>query len=161
MIKALVCVPAIFFLSITVSAFSQQATADLRGFVTDKSGAAVVEAHVTLTNPQTGLQRSSQTLGTGAFAFVAIPAGGYKLLIEKPGFAAKLVEGITLTVGQTASLDVLVDVGSVAQTTNVSSDPPVVDTTQSYIGTTIGTREVRDLPSNRVSLPILRSSRQA
>ncbi len=112
------------FLSMTMPAFSQQATADLRGIVTDKSGAAVVEAHVTLTNTQTGLLRSSQTLGTGAFAFVALPAGGYKLLVEKPGYAAKLLEGITLTVGQTASLDVLVDVGSVTETTNVSSDPP-------------------------------------
>jgi hypothetical protein len=144
--RASLCVLAVSLLSFAAPSFAQQATADMRGIVTDQSGAAIADAHVTLTNTQTALSRSSQTLGTGEYSFVGVPAGSYILLVEKAGFAAKQVEGIVLTVGQTANLNVAVAVGSAAETVNVSSDPPIVDTTQSYIGTTIGTSEVRDLP---------------
>jgi hypothetical protein len=137
---------AFFFLFLAVRAYPQQATADMRGFVADKSGAAVVDAHVMLVNTQTDLKRSTQTLETGEYALVGLPAGSYTLIVDKSGFATKQVEGIVLTVGQTANFDVLIEVGSVEQTVNVSSDPSVVDTTQSYVGTTIGTTEVRDLP---------------
>jgi Carboxypeptidase regulatory-like domain/TonB dependent receptor len=127
-------------------AWSQQATADLRGFVTDKTGAAVVDAGVTLVNTETHLERNSQTLETGAYSFSGLPAGSYIVTVEKSGFATKQVQGITLTVGETANIDVTIQLGSVAETVNVAGDPPVVDTSESYIGTTIGTQEVQDLP---------------
>jgi hypothetical protein len=148
MIKAFkcFCVLAVFLISSAGYSYSQQATADMRGIVTDKSSAIVVGASVTLTNTQTGLTRTFQTLGTGEYAFVGVPAGKYRLTVEKAGFSKKDVEGIVLTVGQTANLDVTVDVGTTGETVNVSADPPVVDTTQSYIGTTIGATEVHDLP---------------
>ncbi|HEY6848326.1 MAG TPA: carboxypeptidase regulatory-like domain-containing protein, partial [Terracidiphilus sp.] len=148
MIKATTgaCVLAALFLSFAPGAHPQQATADMRGVVTEKSNAAVVDAHVTLTNIQTGLVRSSQTIETGEYAFVGVSAGKYTLSVEKAGFAVKQVEGIVLTVGQSANLDVVVEVGSVEQTVNVSADPPMVNTSESYVGTTIGTTEVQDLP---------------
>jgi len=127
-------------------AWSQQATADLRGFVTDKTGAAVVDAGVSIVNTETHLERNSQTLETGAYSFSGLPAGSYIITVEKSGFATKQVQGITLTVGETANIDVTVQLGSVAETVNVAGDPPVVDTSESYIGTTIGTQEVQDLP---------------
>ena len=127
-------------------AWSQQATADLRGFVTDKTGAAVVDAGVSIVNTETHLERNSQTLETGAYSFSGLPAGSYIITVEKSGFATKQVQGITLTVGETANIDVTVQLGSVAETINVAGDPPVVDTSESYIGTTIGTQEVQDLP---------------
>ena len=89
MIKARVglCVLAVSLLSFETPSFAQQATADMRGIVTDQSGAGITDAHVTLTNTQTALSRSSQTLGTGEYSFVGVPAGNYILLVEKAGFA--------------------------------------------------------------------------
>jgi hypothetical protein len=133
-------------LGLSFPARSQQATADLRGFVTDKTGAAMVDAGVTLINTETHLERNSQTLETGAYSFSGLPAGSYVITIDKSGFATKQVQGITLTVGQTANIDVTMQLGSVAETVNVAGDPPVVNTSESYIGTTIGTQEVQDLP---------------
>lgn len=133
-------------LGLSFPARSQQATADLRGFVTDKTGAAMVDAGITLINTETHLERNSQTLETGAYSFSGLPAGSYVITIDKSGFATKQVQGITLTVGQTANIDVTMQLGSVAETVNVAGDPPVVNTSESYIGTTIGTQEVQDLP---------------
>ncbi len=141
-----VCLLAALFLSLPPGAAAQQATADLHGFIIDKSGAAVADAQVTLRNIQTDLTRTTQSLDTGGYAFIGVPAGNYSLTVEKAGFSKKLTEGIVLTVGQTASMDVNVDVGNVEETVNVSSDPPIVNTSESYIGTTIGTTEVQDLP---------------
>src|ERR1700730_5980931 len=104
-----------FFLSLAFSVRAQQATADLRGFVTDKSNAVVADAKVTLTNTGTDLTRVTQTLDTGGYAFVGVPAGNYTLTVERSGFSKKQIEGIVLTVGQTASIDVGVDIGNVAE----------------------------------------------
>jgi outer membrane receptor protein involved in Fe transport len=141
-----VCLCAASFLSLPFGSHGQQATADLRGFVTDSSGAVVADVQVTLRNTATDLTRVTQSLETGGYAFVGVPAGSYTLTVEKAGFSKKLTEGIVLTVGQTASIDVSMVVGNVEETVNVSSDPPIVDTTESYIGRTIGTTEVQDLP---------------
>jgi hypothetical protein len=125
---------------------AQQATADIRGFITDSNSAAIGNAQVTLVNALTQLSRTTQSLDTGTYTFAAVPAGTYKLTVHKEGFAEKQIQGIVLTVGQTASVDVVLAIGSVTQTVDVTGAPPIIDSTQSYIGTTIEPVEVSSLP---------------
>src|SRR3979490_759799 len=95
-----VCLCAASFLSLPFGSHGQQATADLRGFVTDSSGAVVARVQGTLRNTATDLTRVTQSLETGGYAFIGVPAGSYTLTVEKAGFSKKLTEGIVLTVGQ-------------------------------------------------------------
>jgi len=125
---------------------AQQATADIRGFIADSNSAAIGNAQVTLLNALTQLSRTTQSLDTGAYIFAGVPAGTYKLTVHKEGFAEKQIQGIVLTVGQTASLDVVLAIGSVTQTVDVTDAPPIIEATQSYIGTTIEPVQLSSLP---------------
>ena len=102
--------------------FAQQATVDLRGLVTDPSGAAISGATVTAINVNTALQRSAQTLETGAYAIAALPAGGYRIKVSKDGFSAKELRGVVLTVGETVAYNVTLEIGAVSESVNVASE---------------------------------------
>jgi outer membrane receptor protein involved in Fe transport len=135
---------AVFLLSLRCLA--QQATVDLRGFVTDPAGAAIQGASVTARNVNTNLERSAQSLDTGAYAILALPAGTYQLVVSKQGFASKKLEGISLTVGSTQSVNAALSVGSVAESVDVQAQPTTVNTQESFIGSTIEQRQTQDLP---------------
>ena len=82
----------IFLLSVT-SAWAQTGTASLRGTVTDKTGASVGDAKVSLDNLGQALHREEMTSTTGAYEFVGLLPGTYALVIEKAGFRTCMVSG--------------------------------------------------------------------
>src|SRR3954454_1720049 len=61
-------------------------TASLFGTVSDPQGAVVASAKVSITNPSTGLSRSSVSDASGGFVFTLLPVGEYNLSVEQPGF---------------------------------------------------------------------------
>ncbi len=60
----------------------------VQGTVTDQSGAAVANAHVTLSNGVTNFNQEKQTGADGTFIFTNVPLGSYGLVVSSPGFAA-------------------------------------------------------------------------
>ena len=66
---------------------AQFTNANLGGTVTDPSGAPVAEAAITVTNTDTGLQRSTTSDGSGEYLFTALPVGHYQITVEKAGFS--------------------------------------------------------------------------
>src|SRR5258705_11804537 len=77
----------------TISAAWGQATTSLRGIVSDSQGAAVESANATLENDQTGFKRSVITDSTGAYQFLLIPPGGYRIVVERPAFSISTQKG--------------------------------------------------------------------
>jgi hypothetical protein len=77
-----------------------------------------------------------------------VPArvGGYRLTAELPGFATVTRSGITLLVGQTATVNLQLSVTGVAETVTVTSEAPLINTTQSSIGGNIDPRQMQELP---------------
>ncbi len=73
-------------LFVTVGGWGQTGTTSLRGTVTDKTGASVGAAKVSLDNLGQALHREAQTNTSGEYDFVALPPGTYSLTIEKEGF---------------------------------------------------------------------------
>ena len=60
----------------------------LRGTVTDSSGAIVAGAKVTITDIGTNISQTTTSNATGTYAFTALRASDYKLLVEAPAFGA-------------------------------------------------------------------------
>ena len=58
----------------------------IRGSVTDKSGAVIPEAKVTLTDQGTGIARSTVSNADGGYTFNALNPATYDVVAEKPGF---------------------------------------------------------------------------
>src|SRR5215472_3338303 len=59
----------------------------IEGSVVDPSGAAIVQAAVTIRNAVTGYHQSATTDRDGAFRFTNIPPNPYHLEVTAPGFA--------------------------------------------------------------------------
>jgi Carboxypeptidase regulatory-like domain/TonB dependent receptor len=129
-------------------AAAQDISGSLRGTVLDASGAIVSGATVTAVNIETGFSRSTPTDTKGEYLLVSLPVGNYRLEVEAKGFRKYSQEGITLNVNQPATIPVRLVVGTATETLEVKANADLIETTTTSLGTTVGDREVLDLPLN-------------
>src|SRR5579862_9875146 len=103
-------------LSLATAPIAAQTSASLSGAVTDASGGAVQSAAVTVTNSGTGAVRNTVTDEAGRYQVSALPVGDYEVRAAKTGFSDELRKGIHLVVGQSATVDLTMQVGQTSQT---------------------------------------------
>jgi hypothetical protein len=130
-----------------LAAFAQS-TATLHGTITDPQGATVVGAKVTVRNVATGIERTSQTDSAGNYSFPSMPIGTYHVEVTAEGFEASVVEAITLEVSQTVEQNIQMKVGARTEQVTVTSETPVVDSSNTTVGQVINDRTVQDIPLN-------------
>src|SRR5689334_19485887 len=110
LIQAVLGCLTLYCLALTIEA--QTFTATLRGTVTDSSGSAVPNAHISLVNEATNVkQQEKLTDSRGSYLFTQLPPGSYRMTVELPGFQVSVHAGIVLQVQQQADLDVTLRVG--------------------------------------------------
>ncbi|MEW6734413.1 MAG: carboxypeptidase regulatory-like domain-containing protein [Acidobacteriota bacterium] len=130
-------------------ALAQQASGTVEGIVKDNTGAVIPGADVTLSNSDTGAERTLQTNEAGYYRFPAVEVGRYLLKVNAQGFAPTEQSGLIVQVGKTIALDVVLQVGSVgSEVVTVTAEAPVVETTRTQVSTVVDERSVRDLPVN-------------
>jgi hypothetical protein len=137
------------------SSLAQIGTTSLRGSVTDKTGAALVGAKVTLSNTAQGLERTTTTSDTGAYEFVAMPPGNYDLSIEQAGFNKYEQHNIHLLVNTPATLNATLEVGTATETVEVSAQAQTLNTTDASLGIAFGENQVKQLPLEGRNVPDL------
>jgi hypothetical protein len=117
--------------------------------VRDASGAVVSDAAVTVTNASKGFNRKMPTTEGGLFAAPSVtPAPGYKVEVEKPGFAKWQSEDFEVLVGQTVDFKVVLQVGSSSTKVEVTAEAPLVEHTKTGVGMVIGQNQIDNLPIN-------------
>ena len=141
---------SILIVSAYLTAFSQQAAnATLNGTVTDPNGAVVAGAKITATQTATTVTRNTVTSDDGLYVLSNMSPGTYELKFELKGFATKILKDVSLNVGQTATFNVSLEVGTVSVTLDDEFGmQPLVDTSDSLVNGIIRTREVESLPLN-------------
>ena len=122
--------------------------ARLAGTVTDADEAAVPLAKVTLASPDVGFTREFLTDDNGAFTFPAVSPGRYQLRVEKEGFSTYLQSDIVLTVGQSTSMNVRLEVGALNQVIEVTTGAPLLNSGNANIGTEVSAMQAVELPLN-------------
>jgi hypothetical protein len=153
----LTCFVFLSIIGCCVQAFSQ-ATTSLRGHVTDPSGAAVSGALCQLTLTATGATRQSTTDNTGEYQFLQLPPGEYSLKVSGTGFAVTEKRGMNLLVGQPATEDVTLSLGSVTQDVKVETDvQPMLNTTDATLGNAFSQEHIESLPIEGRNVPDLLS----
>jgi len=123
-------------------------TGTISGFVTDPSGAGVPDAKVTATLVQRNVARSVQTNELGAYVFNAMPPGDYRVETEKAGFQRSVRSDINLSINQNVRLDLMLQIGELSQTVEVTAMAPLVDTRSPALSSLVDDRRVQDLPIN-------------
>jgi len=133
----------------TVFGQAQANAADLRGVVRDATGAVVSGAIVTARNPATNTARDGVSNDQGAYQIVGIPPGVYEVTVEAPNFKKAVLPAVTLTVGQSADLDVALEVGQVSEIVTITgATTELVETSKTAISTTVDQQRIENLPIN-------------
>jgi hypothetical protein len=128
---------------------SSVATSEITGQVMDPSTAVVPEASVKVTNSQTGFTRTVLTDDAGGYRILSLPPGSYVLHVMRPGFSRQELTGIQLTIGQTAVVDVTLQIGPANETITVAADQPFVEIKRTQQADTFTEAHVRNLPIDR------------
>lgn len=140
-------VVAALFLTPAKPAWAQSSATSLRGTVTDPSGAVVVSADITLTNPTTGFSRTQQTDERGDYQFLQVPPGTYAVSAAAAGFGNSRRDNVQLLVNTPATLNFMLQVGSASTTVDVQGEAPAVNTVDATIGNPFNAKQILAIPS--------------
>jgi hypothetical protein len=142
----LVSLSAVLILGGTAQLFGQDIRGSIVGNVTDSSGAGVPNAKITVKNEGTGIESKTTTDASGTYTVPDLLAGVYTVIVVKEGFKTYEASGVHLLSSQTTRQDVVLQVGAVMQTVEISAHAQLVQTDSPTIGGTLQTRELADLP---------------
>src|SRR6202171_5364879 len=130
----------------TPRAFGQ--AAQISGVITDSSGARLPGANVTIVNEDTGISRSVDTNTDGFYSVPLLQPGKYMITAKGAGFATQVRTGITLEVGAHEVLNLILQVGQMTQSVEVTAEAPTVELASSSISAVVNSTTVRELPLN-------------
>jgi len=135
--------------AVTPTALLAQSTSagSVGGLVTDASGGAVAGATITLTDKATGTPRTTISNQSGRYNFADVPPGPYGITTNKPGFRVAKVTEIQVTVGTPLTVDFALEIGSVAETVEVTTSGAELQTTNATMGTTLSGETLLLLPN--------------
>ena len=142
--SVLLCVFLALFASVGAA---QSNYATLRGWVTDPHHLPVAGAHVRITSGVTGVVRDVVTDTAGLYVAGGLQPGGYEVKIDGNGFA-EAEESVQLEVGQRATLDVALVIGTFTHSVNVNSGGELLQTADATVGAVVDRRSVQELPLN-------------
>lgn len=129
-------------------AWAQKTDGIITGQVTDTSDAAVPNASVSISNKESGLNRTVKTNQQGEYTFDSVPVGKYDLQVQTANFKVYKAEGVTVNVATTTRLDAQLSVGNVSEVVTVSAEAVQVQTDSGSLGNVIDGTQVKELPLN-------------
>jgi hypothetical protein len=125
-------------------------TSTLTGTVTDSTGAVLPGVTVTITSPNMiGGAQTSVTDSEGVYRFPAIMPGVYELTAELASFRTVRREGLRISVGNTITVDIPMDVSTLSESVTVTGESPVVDVKSSAANTQLDNEILQNLPTAR------------
>jgi hypothetical protein len=128
-----------------------QANAQLTGTVTDPSGAVVGKVPITLRDVGTNVTYAATSNDNGFYAIANLPPGTYELKASFSGFSPYTQTGIVLTVGESGTANVSLQLAGQGEKVVVNTEVPVIEPTKTEISQVVGEQQVASLPtSNRV-----------
>jgi Carboxypeptidase regulatory-like domain/TonB dependent receptor len=134
-------------LTLVSMAFGQASyTAQIRGVITDQSGAVVANAAITITNDATTIAQNATSDEHGQFLLGELRPAVYTIKVQASGFRVSEKTGVVLQVDQRTSVDFVLHPLGVSETMEVTETAPLLDTESATLGTDISSVYVHELP---------------
>src|ERR1700723_2642024 len=124
-----------------------ETTSAIVGEARDSTHAVVPGAMVTITNHETGLQRSATTDAAGRFNFPQLKPGTYSVRAEAQGFDPGQNDSVISGLGQKQSVDFTLKVARSNEAVEVSSEAPIINPENANTSTTLTAPALEDLPN--------------
>jgi len=120
----------------------------ISGLVTDATGSVIPNAHVKVTNEQTGLSRDLATNQSGNYNAPALIVGKYTVEISAPGFAGYKQTNIAVNVNDNLRIDARLEIGGVQQSVEVQANAVQVQAEDATVGQVVNGTQVESLSVN-------------
>ena len=130
-------------------------TGEIFGTVRDETSAAMPKVEVTLNSPALIQPLSGTTAASGAYRFPNIPIGTYDVAFEHPDFRRLVRQGVRVTAGFGAEVNVRFETAGFAESLLVTGESPMIDRGSTAICTTFSRDYLESVPSARDPWSIL------
>ncbi|MCW5982649.1 MAG: TonB-dependent receptor [Bryobacteraceae bacterium] len=121
---------------------------EILGIVQDFTGAVMPGVAVSATHIATNQTRRVTTGDSGTFVLSAMQPGEYTVRAEKEGFRAEVRTGLVLQINQKARVNFTLQIGSVAESVEVTASGLLLATDDATLGNVVEQKRVVDLPLN-------------
>jgi hypothetical protein len=128
--------------------FGQSINGSIVGTVTDTSAASVAGTSVTMVNTGTNFQQKADTDENGAYQFLSLSPGTYRLEFVKEGFQHLVRSDVRVSVQAAVRIDVVLQVGQTTQTVEVTGEVALLNTESATITQVIASQTVKEIPLN-------------
>ncbi|MEX2264433.1 MAG: TonB-dependent receptor [Bryobacteraceae bacterium] len=137
---------ALLMLFLAGLAYTQSDRGTITGIVSDPSLATIGNARITAMHVQTNQRYATASTSSGNYALQALPIGEYRLEVEAEGFKRFVRGNIIVTASATLRVDAALELGSLAETVEVTAEAPPLESETSQVSTAITNTLVQDLP---------------
>ncbi|HEV7743515.1 MAG TPA: TonB-dependent receptor [Pyrinomonadaceae bacterium] len=140
----------LFILGLSAIAFGQSTvTGAIGGVVTNPNKEVVADAAVTVRNTETNKEDTATTDEQGRFKVAGLQPGTYSVTINGLGFSPYTQEQVTVEIGRETTLSAALSIGPVSGgTVEVTSEAPVINTTQQDFSSNLNQTSINELPVN-------------
>jgi hypothetical protein len=122
-----------------------QFTGSVQGTVLDTTGAVIPKATVKLLNTNTQVAQQATSDSAGVYSFVSLAPGPYSVTASASGFGSATTT-FTLTTNENRNVPLTLTVGQVSTNVTVTTEAPLIDTSDSRLEQTLNTTALTDLP---------------
>lgn len=129
-----------------VNLSGQENRAALGGLVTDQHGEAIAGALVVVASDDTGVRQESRTNEQGRWSVRFLNPGHYSISVRYTGFKTAERKGLMLDTADDKTVDMMLQLGSVAEQVVVEGETPLIDTTSATSGTVITPKVMTEMP---------------
>ena len=120
--------------------------AQVRGAITDATGAVVPDATVTITDTGTSVTSTVRSDNKGSYFFTGLRPSTYSIKVSAAGFRGAELAGVVLAVDQQTTLNFTLTPGAVSTTVEVNATKPLMDTESATLGTEITNDYIKNIP---------------
>ncbi len=139
---------SLLFLLSTTLLLAQSDTSQITGYVRDASGAAVPNAKVTITNENTGIERSTNSNNDGNYILTNVTPGYYTINVELTGFKKFVQKQTKVDASLPLTVNVNLEVGTVTESVEVTASVASVQADSATVGRTIEATQIQNMALN-------------
>ncbi len=122
--------------------------ARITGTVKDEQGQPLPGALVEAKNQETGLVARAVADANGFYRLLNLPSGVYTVTASLSGFATLEKSDVRLVLGSAPTVDFTLPLATAAETVTVTAETPLVEVSNTTVGTTILNEQIKSLPLN-------------
>jgi hypothetical protein len=125
-----------------------QSTASISGTIVDPSGAVVAAAQVILHDSERGTQQTTTAGGEGAYSFVNLAPGRYRIEVSAEGFKSYVHDDLILAADGALKFDITLALAQQSTMVEVSAEAVQIDLSDTQMGDTIAAAKMTSVPLN-------------